>query len=73
MNSKLTELIRQGNNLLPGKEQELVKGFEDFEQWRQDCVEFIESLRNQFHEEVQTPRNIEQGLRFLESNFGQSD
>lgn len=69
MNSTKTQLFRliqQGRYL---QKQGLMEGFESYQDWSDDILRLFESLQVEFKELVQTPLQIEAGIRWLERTF----
>ncbi len=60
MKPSLSQLLRQAENL---SFKELRQGYRDFMQWHQSCVEFLELLVLEFKQTVESPLDIERGLR----------
>jgi hypothetical protein len=64
--SQLFRLIQKGRYL---QRQGLLDGFEQYQDWRDEIIEVFESLRSEFEEIVQTPLQVENGIRWLEKTF----
>jgi hypothetical protein len=64
--SQLFRLIQKGRYL---QRQGLLDGFEQYQDWRDEIIDVFESLRSEFEEIVQTPLQVENGIRWLEKTF----
>lgn len=64
--SQLFRLIQRGRFL---EKQGLIDGFESYQEWRDDIVHVIESLKTDFENTVQTPLQIDHGIKWIERTF----
>jgi hypothetical protein len=64
--SELFRLIQKGRYL---QRQGLLDGFEQYQDWRDEIIDVFETLRSEFEEIVQTPLQVENGIRWLEKTF----
>jgi hypothetical protein len=64
--TQLFRLIQAGRYL---EKQGLMDGFEHYQDWRCDILNVIESLKLEFEQTVETPLNIDHGIRWLEKTF----
>ncbi len=64
--SQLFRLIQKGRFL---EKQGLIDGFESYQEWRNDIMHVIDSLKIEFENTVQTPLQIDHGIRWLEKTF----
>lgn len=66
MNPQLKELTRKGDQL---KTKMLMEGYEAFQEWFDECIEFLELLQQFFRDEVKTPLDVQKGITWLEATF----
>lgn len=64
--NQLYRLIQKGRFL---EKQGLIDGFESYQEWRQDIIHVIDSLKLEFESTVQTPLQIDDGIIWLEDTF----
>lgn len=70
MEGKLDELIEQGKKLKPGG---FFYGCDDFWEWHDNCLDFLEYVKLDFREKVTNPFDALKGVAWLQETFRRRD
>jgi hypothetical protein len=66
MGPTLEQLIEQGKQI---KVEGLFLGCEDFWQWHESCLSFLENIPLLFREKVTNPHDAQKGVEWLQTTF----
>jgi len=66
MDPSLKELTRKGDQL---KTKMLMDGYEAFQEWYDECLDFLARLQQTFQEDVRTPLDVQKGIAWLKETF----
>ena len=70
MGPTLDELIEQGKQL---NSEGLFHGCDDFWQWHESCMDFLECVPVAFRETVMSPLDVKKGIQWLMDTFRKHD
>jgi hypothetical protein len=73
MGPTLDELIEQGQKLKDNGQFHELYERDDFWQWHESCVDFLECVPLSFREEVMCPDDVKKGIMWLKSTFRRHD